>query len=744
MTLPLLPGNTFNRNLGKEKFHKSHHFDFPNEIPTMVGEEKPGIGGEPLPGQKLKPKYSVFPKGQGSDAPAWVVFDKQVLCFKAYFQESVRERREEQYRIRKCKIYFYLEDDTIQVVEPEVKNSGITQGTIIHRHRIPLPPPNDDQFYTVDHFNICQEIVFYSKTFMIVDCDQFTKNFLRKMGVKLNPPGCIPDDPYISKREEMDKNMQPLRPYEKTDTLKQFLDHDTHVLRFYCYWDDSDTKFGDYRVLILHYYLADDTVEIREVLPPNSGRDAVGVFLHRGKLPKHVPDRLYHPGEITDHTLLNTFGPMGRESRFMLDSLNTGNVTQEIYKDCDLMIGTVINAWGRKIVLCDCDEFTKEYYRNKYGIVDFTPVKYKSTPTTQVERKIPPYTGFGSEEDSLNSTLSLEPKAPRRDIMKFMEKDRQGLESNVLRFSAKLHTDNQINCERKFVLSYFLSDDTISIFEPPQLNSGILGGKFLERARIKKPGQELYKSELSEYFTQHDLFVGAKLCLYGNYFFLLDADEYTFCYMEKNADEYQKANICTILTKLKTTGDLHSLEIKRMLTAHDHHRTGIINYDEFRNIVIQIGEGLLTEHEVMTMGRYYSIRERQDTDICFILHVVQEALRKNAFEDFPKIAEAFMYEDRQRTGFLPLHESRNILKGFQLPIPNDILDEMISKFQGVDGQVVYRNLILGLNWRENPVPSVDVKTLVKFDNGKNGAFPIKQVKNINYIAFIEDMFGKQE
>ncbi|XP_072369944.1 EF-hand domain-containing family member C2 isoform X3 [Scyliorhinus torazame] len=641
MTLPLLPGNTFNRNLGKEKFHKSHHFDFPNDVPTMVGEEKPGIGGEPLLGQKLKPKFSVFPKGQGSDAPAWVVFDKQVLCFKAYFQESVHERREEQYRIRKCKIYFYLEDDTIQVVEPEVKNSGITQGTIIHRHRIPLPIPNDDQFYTVEHFNICQEIVFYAKTLMIVDCDQFTKNFLRKMGVKLNPPGCIPEDPYTSKREEMKKNMQPLRPYEKVDKLKQFLDHDTHVLRFYCYWDDSENLFGEFRELILHYFLADDTIEIREVFRPNSGRDAVGVLLHRGKLPKHVPDRLYHPGEITDRTILNTTAPAGPESRYILDSLKTGNVYQEFYKDCDLMIGTVINAWGRKVVLCDCDEFTKEYYRNKYGV-------------------------------------------------------------------------------------------------------GMPGGKFLERVRIKKPGQEIFKSEISEYFTQHDLYIGAKLCLYGNYFCLVDADEYTFCYMEKNADEYQKANICTILTKLKTTGDLHSLEIKRMLSAHDQKRIGIINYDDFRNIVIQIGEGLLTEHEVMTIGRYYSIREEQKTDICLILHVVQEALRKSAFEDFVKISDAFIYEDRQRTGFLPVQESRNILKGFQLLIPNEILDEMISNFLGADGQVAYRNLILGLNWRENPVPPADVKVPFQIKKAGSGEYPPKQVTSINYIAFIEDLFGKQE
>lgn len=52
----------------------------------LLGEDKPGIGGEPLLGQKPKPKYSVFPKGIGSDAPSWVAFDKQVRS-KPVFQK---------------------------------------------------------------------------------------------------------------------------------------------------------------------------------------------------------------------------------------------------------------------------------------------------------------------------------------------------------------------------------------------------------------------------------------------------------------------------------------------------------------------------------------------------------------------------------------------------------------------------------------------------------------------------------
>ena len=118
----------------------------------------------------------------------------------------------------------------------------------------------------------------------------------------------------------MDESMQPLRPYEKHDTMKQFLDHDRQVLRFYCFWDDTDSIFGDPRQMVLHYFLADDTIEIRETIPPNCGRDATPMFLTRARLPKMV-DSLKQPGEITDRTVLNVFGPTGHGGRYILDSL---------------------------------------------------------------------------------------------------------------------------------------------------------------------------------------------------------------------------------------------------------------------------------------------------------------------------------------------------------------------------------------------------------------------------------------
>ena len=83
-----------------------------------------------------------------------------------------------------------------------------------------------------------------------------------------------------------------------------------------------------------------------------------------------------------------------------------------------------------------------------------------------------PFNGWGTEEDSLRNCNNLIPKAPTQDIAKFLAKDRRGLESHILRFKARLDTDHAINKERRFIISYFLSDDTIQIDEPPINNSG--------------------------------------------------------------------------------------------------------------------------------------------------------------------------------------------------------------------------------------------------------------------------------
>ena len=45
-----------------------------------------------------------------------------MLRFDAYFKQTVHESPNEYFRIRDVRIYYYLEDDSISVVEPAIEN----------------------------------------------------------------------------------------------------------------------------------------------------------------------------------------------------------------------------------------------------------------------------------------------------------------------------------------------------------------------------------------------------------------------------------------------------------------------------------------------------------------------------------------------------------------------------------------------------------------------------------------------
>ena len=402
-----------------------------------------------------------------------MAFDKQVLCFEAYFQESVVERSGEQYRIRNVRVLFYLEDDTVQVIEPRTKNAGYNQGVIVARHRIPRPKPYDDTFYTCEDFNVQKEIEIYGKKFKLVSCDEFTRNFLTKLGVRVADAIEPPKDPYKNMRVQQDGAQNPLRPYEKIDSLKQFLEYDRHVLRYACVWDDRDTKFGEIRRFKLLYHLADDTIEVLEVLAPNSGRESSSTFLSRQKLPMEII-HMGKPGDKPTRTVLNVIGNFFDGGRYILDNLKTGSLTVNYYKDSDLMIGRTVNVFGRKMLLVDCDEFTREFNRKKFGVSNFEAIPYDTNEHMRsVVRANPPYNGFGSEEDSLASCQKMVPEPPKKNFIKWMTYDRNGLDSNILRFVAKILTKDPIQASRRFIVSYFLSDDSIHVHEPPVRNSGI-------------------------------------------------------------------------------------------------------------------------------------------------------------------------------------------------------------------------------------------------------------------------------
>lgn len=162
------------------------------------------------------------------------------------------------------------------------------------------------------------------------------------------------------------------------------------------------------------------------------------------------------------------------------------------------------------------DQFTKEYYEAKYGrnfpLSGIEHPKPKENPP----RQIPPHNGFGDEVDSLGYVFKLMPEKPKRDFFKYVDNDK-----TVLRFTAKFNTLVPEDIDRKFIVSFFLADDSISIFEPAQKNSGILEGKFLERGKYKNVDNN------GEFITPSDMAIGGNVKINGYSFQILSCDDFT-------------------------------------------------------------------------------------------------------------------------------------------------------------------------------------------------------------------------
>lgn len=173
----------------------------------------------------------------------------------------------------------------------------------------------------------------------------------------------------------------------------------------------------------------------------------------------------------------------------------------------------------------------------KYGLEDFTPAPMPQRgdecfDLKPKERILPPYNGWGTYEDSEGNCISVEPKPPQSDFKKFIQLDRY-----VLRYGAKLLSTIKENCERIFIISFFLCDDTIQIYEIAERNSGFLGGEFKKRTRVPLPGQEKFTSKRPVYYQPVNFYIGSTICLSDHLFHIVSADEYTLIYMEHHPQE---------------------------------------------------------------------------------------------------------------------------------------------------------------------------------------------------------------
>ncbi|CAG7722699.1 unnamed protein product [Allacma fusca] len=508
-------------------YRRNHHFEFVNGY-RFPKEEGIGPGNLPIPEHCRSVKdlmemldYDpVMTFGEPREPPPppvvpnFVALAKKVLRFLAYYKENVNDSSQEIYRVRPVEIFYYLEDDSIMVEEPKVENSGLMQGKFLRRHRI---PKNDvGEIYHWKDLNLACDIMFYGRSFRICDCDTFTADFYESEGIILNCPEVIPKDPYIDQRI-LSLQRKPHAPKNICNDIRyKFLQYGNKALKFCCVWDDREASYGRLRKMELTYYLSDDMVEVRELLEPNCGHDPL--LLHKTKLPKDWKD-------------LPTDFPSAYMEPTVRDRV-------EYYKAKDFYIGANIIVFGRRFLIYDMDDHTKQFYRENFNYSDFTPICVETKVPSPPKISPPPWNGWGTPEDSLASWLHVTPVRPKFDEVKCMV-----LNLKVLKFGAILDSTKPEDLGREFVITCRLQDDKIGVHEVPVRNSGWPGGKFLDYLRITKPGSS---NDYPEYYGPWDLYIGAMLDFYGHRFVIKCAHPFVLEFINTNPccfPEHVKQNI---------------------------------------------------------------------------------------------------------------------------------------------------------------------------------------------------------
>ncbi|KAL4485443.1 hypothetical protein ABPG72_008311 [Tetrahymena utriculariae] len=500
-TQPIEQSNFKRVSAAKQEYNRDYlHKNVPPVVyplPRQVQKEPPSQKGMFNPNYMSTTHDTYRPVNCPSDItelyqPTWVKMDRQVLRFNAYFKESCVESSLEAYRVRKVVIFFYLEDSSIEISEPKQMNSGIPQGSFLKRQKV-LKADGSGVYLSLYDFQIGQDLEFFGKIFHIYDCDIYTREFYENLGI---PQGAseLPDsdnwekktlNKFIPVKDHMLKDfMEHKLGGGRVPSQKQFLENDRKVLKFFVF---SEIPF------FLHYYLADDTLEIREIHRQNSGRDPFPLYLKRQKLPKQFA--LNQPGQT---------------------------YAENFVKPTDIKFGEDLVAFGKKFRINGCDKYTQDYYREKYNIDFPLGEDYEMQYRDIVKREIPPYNGFGDEEDSLGYVYRLIPKPPRKDFFKWVDNQ------VTLRFNAKFNTNKPEDVHRRFIITYYLNDDSLQVYEPAIRNSGIPDGKFLEKNRYKNAQNN------NEFFQPTDLVVGKDVIINGYSFRILECDEYTLKWFANN------------------------------------------------------------------------------------------------------------------------------------------------------------------------------------------------------------------
>lgn len=368
------------------------------------------------------------------------------------------------------------------------RNDGIMHGKFLRRCHL----PGVDRSTFQEMLRVGATLDIYGRKVLLYACDDATRGFFESLGVT-QPENFEP--PMDAFTEKTLKSHKPAEGWygTRTSSITRFLEASRGSQRDFSDTKSRAMKYEGVNLLFLllwryeedgkpqqlkywmQYYMNTQEVEISEAPGQRPDRTLLRL-LKRRRLPRAVMPHDDRPR-----------------------SCELYEYEHDYYHEDDLLVGSTINVFGRPMLICDVDDATQAWYMKEMGVDQrASRVVIPEEKPVKMEIPIPPHMGIGSEEDTLNSLKSLVPKQPRKDF-----KGRTGFFS---RWRATLVSSDPIDKGREFLIMYYGDDKEVAVYEHVARNSGISGGLFLRRLRLRNPAT-------GAYYEMPDFVVGSTILI---------------------------------------------------------------------------------------------------------------------------------------------------------------------------------------------------------------------------------------
>ncbi|KPA74649.1 hypothetical protein ABB37_08986 [Leptomonas pyrrhocoris] len=410
-----------------------------------------------------------------AEAQRSVTLEDKVLRFYAFFNEHATEGGAADYWHRKVVITFYIDDDTFMIFEPRTFNSGLDGGTFLKRQKVVADPrqreqhPNDE-YVSLNFLNVGQSVRLNAVDFFIYDCDPFTRDFLTALGMEVGPAERCPDDYFMSEYGRYQERQQAGKfgllsqdfSAEETARTARFVKDGGKLLRFFAVLDERETvPGGSVRRLEVLMFVEDFSIAILQ--RQSTAENAPGLYLSRGWLPKSGS-----AAKVNELTFMHRVNGQREPDMGGPDAF---------YRDTDLDVGAALNIFGRTALLYDCDEYTREFYAERYGVALKPAIDVSAyfedgrrtvmgTITQQNVKR--PETRTGPTNTDGSGTV-------------------RGGAKDTLRFRAVLANPTSHDDEhRRFAITFYTDTEEFMVYESALPTAGIHGGCVWKRRKVLK------------------------------------------------------------------------------------------------------------------------------------------------------------------------------------------------------------------------------------------------------------------